>query len=533
MNSEKAYLLNILISYLRRENYTVDADDFTLQLSTHQSFPSLRSVTDTLDYFQITNLAVCVPKTALAELPPFFLAVIKENHGSTISQVSKTRRGLKLLKENGESTTLTIESFTKIWDGTILVIENEKQVSGNPQFSANRVVMGLAMLAISVWVITGNKVDWLTISYVLLSITGCALSAFVLLEKLRIPNKLSTRICHSASLNTSCSEVVNSKSSGILPWLDLSDLSMIYFVGVLIITLSLGINPSFFGILGLLSIPVLVYSIYTQAITLKKWCPLCLGIAATIISMNVFLFFAFDQFTVNISPNYFIAACTILLSPGLGWYYLKPLIKSSGDLQALKTQYLKFRRNKEIFSFFLFRKKQPGIISQRAETRLLFGNPEAEFTITAVTNPTCGFCKDAFFKYDRLLKNYGERFKLNMIMGVDISEKDTGYKVARKLYDLYQENPDQAYEAMSDWYSNRNYEQWNAETRKVPESQAQDALSHHRDWCIANHIPGTPITLLGDYFYPKEYDIADLSLFMEDLIEDGQLFMKPTEKQLR
>jgi len=79
--------LTILSNYLKREQYRVNEKNLKLQLLSNPDYPSVKSITDSLDYFNIDNLAANVPKDALEQLPNFFLAIIVKEHKTTIAQV--------------------------------------------------------------------------------------------------------------------------------------------------------------------------------------------------------------------------------------------------------------------------------------------------------------------------------------------------------------------------------------------------------------------------------------------------------------
>ena len=76
MNKSENHLVKILQSYLKKEGYSINLDDFKLQLLSNPSYPSVKSITDTLDYFGVENIAANVPKDALNQLPNFFLAIL-------------------------------------------------------------------------------------------------------------------------------------------------------------------------------------------------------------------------------------------------------------------------------------------------------------------------------------------------------------------------------------------------------------------------------------------------------------------------
>lgn len=66
---------NLILKLPHRSNvYSVKRQDLHLQLLSHNEYLSLKSITDTQDYFGTENIAANIPKDILSQLPNYLLA---------------------------------------------------------------------------------------------------------------------------------------------------------------------------------------------------------------------------------------------------------------------------------------------------------------------------------------------------------------------------------------------------------------------------------------------------------------------------
>ena len=99
----------------RIRNY--DKKDLELQLQIHPNYPSFQSVTDTLDYFDIDNIAVEVPLEALDQLPKSFISLVKEENREEIVSVIKTNTTIEVTDaEQGRSLIKLIDTLEALDD---------------------------------------------------------------------------------------------------------------------------------------------------------------------------------------------------------------------------------------------------------------------------------------------------------------------------------------------------------------------------------------------------------------------------------
>lgn len=530
MDKKDKHLIDMIQSYLKRENYSINKDDLTLQLLSNQSFPSVKSITDTLDYFSVKNIAVSIPKSALAELPPNFVAVMKER-SQAIVLVTQSAKGIKLFKTDGTHEKLDRDAFSERWTGTIIAIEGETQKASKPRLVLENALIPLVLIAMGAIVSNIIQFNLQGLIYALLSTMGLVVSYYLVQEDLGVHNETTAKICNSASANTSCEEVVKSNNSRLFKVFSLSDISITYFTSLLLITALLGFNQHFFGILSALSIPVVLYSLYSQAFLLKKWCPLCLVVGLLLTGQFITSLVS----TTPLLPD-LLFSVKALAVPGiiyLFWLYLKSMIKDSQELRQTKTDFLKFKRTENLFAKMLAENPKGSSVLLDDRLKITFGNPDARLTIYSVTNPLCGYCTASFKVFDQLLKAHGSRFKLHIVFSVPTESTDQhSTQIAQRIIELYKQNQEKAYEALHNWYHEKDADQWLSQYGLPGDASAFNVLVESKTWCRENNIQGTPTVLIDQYLFPPAYKTEDLFYLIDDLTGDDIPQLIPAEPVL-
>jgi uncharacterized membrane protein len=335
-----------------KNNVHINQDELKLQLQSHPSYPSLHSVTGVMDHFSIPNLAIKVPQTqeVLEQLPSGFLAVTNEDGIEDIAYVEKKKERFKIRSQSNDSKTITSIDFLSIWNGVLIAIEPEEG-EVNKQFSQRTILLALIIVVfagISVYAFFNSSM--FSATHFLLSSIGFMISVLIVKHDLGIQTQLENSFCN-LSKKTSCDAVLNGKGSVIFNKIKLSDLSLVTFLGyVFIYVLSSMINVHselLMAILSLCGVAVALYSVYYQAIVIKKWCPLCLGIVGVlVVQASSILLMDVTHFTFIPSLTSLLAVFTGFALAITSWYFLKPLLQSKNDFTTLQVTHQKFKRTR-------------------------------------------------------------------------------------------------------------------------------------------------------------------------------------------
>ena len=506
--------LHILIEYLKTESYHIDRQKFKERLLSDPN-NIVTSITNTLDYFEIKNIVAEVPKDSLNNLPNTFIAQFSKNNQFTFVLVKKGNDKLNITTDGKNTISINNEEFLENWTGLIIAIEKNEKPKKNVNQKENILKIIIAV-CVSLAIL---QVSWVTKSvlqtgYFTLSIIGFAISYGIVKEKLNL-NSVPSKFC-TLTKNSNCETVLNSKESKIFGFIDLSDSSIVYFSFV---ALAFVYNPSnaLFNILSLLSLPIIIYSIFYQKFKIKKWCPLCLGIAFVLTLQFILTIFTFKN-----SIFEYQEIIVLLLLFGFAssiWFIIKPLLITKQKYNNLKTENLTFRRNHHLFlPYYHSLKAIDTSISNSIEIKLGSNNPLV--TLTAITNPLCETCFEVHDVYMKLLKIYPNKLQVNFRFFVPYANRnDPRTQISERFLQLYNEKDKEVFQcAFGDWYNKTSIVKWQNKWSYSDNQKYNNVLQKQKEWCLKNRIDYTPTLIINGKLFPKIYDSKDIENFIEPIL---------------
>ncbi|MEP0266367.1 vitamin K epoxide reductase family protein [Dokdonia sp.] len=516
----------LIISLLYSNHiYTVSTNDVHLQLVSHPEYPSVKSITDTLDYFGIENITANVPKDVLHQLPDNFLALIQQENEKQLVHIS-VKKKIHLKKADGKTIKQSREQFIQQWTGTIIAIEkNEKrELSSSFKTIKTEPLFFIVLLVSTLFLQIYLGTTWIVKGELFLCLLGMMAGYFITKEELGIKDKRITKLCSSLSKTGSdCGSLINSKELKGVRYIPFKTLVMVYFISLYLIVSILGFEVTILLSLSALSIPVVIASVYIQAITLKKWCLLCVVTSMILMAQFGLAITAFSGWDMTLS--YLIFSAIIVIWTAIGWTQIKKLWKHKIEHQKVRQEYFRFKRNKTLFKQALHENAPiptNDIISSYA---LTFGNENAAIKIVAITNPLCGYCSEPFETYARLITYYPNQVQISLVFNTPLDVKNKATEITMQVIRLYQQNKMLAWNALLDWYREKNVTSWTEKYPKKEEITANstlEILTNYSGWCQQNNMNYTPETIINNRAFPKDpYQLSDLLFFIDDLILDA------------
>ena len=206
-------MIAILEKYLHKNNYFHLAKaDVKLQLLSHPDYPSLKAITDTLDYFGVANIAINAPKEALDQLPVSFLALLNTQQSDSGVMATKKKNKIALHFEDGHRKILSEHEFKEIWTGDTVVIEEALYKEKSINYGSGVLVF----LLVSVFaMLQAVSFSWPSFILSLLSLAGLYLS--YLTERSRptriSPNSRSKRAGSPRARRVSTADSVTTRAA--------------------------------------------------------------------------------------------------------------------------------------------------------------------------------------------------------------------------------------------------------------------------------------------------------------------------------
>ena len=517
------HLLQIL---LERNQIKVDGQELQFQLQSHPSYPSLHSLTGVLTHFGVENLPITVPSTqeVFDQLPETFLGQVQGRGPSALVIVSKKGDQVDLTHENKSSERISTEAFLEQFTGVVLAVE---PATGAVEGKGKSQRAKWALLAITLASLTGfllySGLAPVTGLFLLTIILGGFISGVILQQEQGVQTLVGNAFCSGATSKRSCDAVLGSKGAVLAGDYKLSDLSLSYFAGLMLASLllwvqNLAMTPIY--MIALLAIPVTIYSIYYQYVKVKKWCTLCMAIVGVVWTQAAIGLTQGIDFSVLNEGVLFSVFLGFALSFTL-WLFLAPAVRSIQKLDETRIEYLKFKKNFELFQT-LHAKSEPVDIAIPDAEEMVFGNPNAALNITIISSPLCMYCVEVHEQIEQILDKYPDaaRIQLRFYSQTEALD-DPGLRVCVKAWELYDQKGAKAcLEGLHAIYSDQRADKWLEVWGDAADSAPYVAtLKKQEEWCNETKITFTPEILVNGRSFPSEYNRSDLIYFIQDLQE--------------
>jgi hypothetical protein len=298
------------------------------------------------------------------------------------------------------------------------------------------------------------------------------------------------------------------------------DLGIIYFSFQLI---SLGIFPeaiSTIYCLGLVAALFPFYSIYKQAVVIKKTSLHCLSIILTLILQAIIsLKISVPE---NDLKNGWLLLFLLFVIVTLCRMALRSVLKRFMALEKVERNFRTIRHNRDFFVAFY--QNQEIIDDSEIDSipNITIGNPAASVAISLIIDPINGNSRKYFSTLNKLLEVYPSALFLKIIFNTTTSKnKKLSQVLSYWIYNAYMVNNQTGIRFLQDILTKgnrlieKNYSHVHSQTISHPKS----FLEIHEKWCRQNNILSTPSILINNRAYPIIYDTSDLKHYIEEFIQ--------------
>lgn len=516
-NERPIEVIRLLINHLK---ITVTNTSLREKLKKHPDYPSLLSISDTLDSLHIQNAALKLQPEQFKELEAPFIAHLHSNDGEFVLVTSLNKDYVSFSDGSDKENKVAYNDFYYLWSGIVLIVEATEQ-SGEKDYLQKRkqeilnslrvptTILIISILAL-VCILQKGFTNWSEYVFILTKFSGLTISIFLLIVQLGIVNTFVNNFCEIGKKGK-CNNVLNSSSSKLFSWLSWSEIGLLYFSGSLLAILMLPVNHWFLlKISNMLALPYTIWSVYYQARVIKSWCVLCLVTQILLwVEFIVNYPFTFDKGLVINEIVVFIQAFSI---PAVIWIFIKPLIIQAKKLDTTLQALQKFKNNPLLFQASLANQKEVSLPSISGIQPIHLGNPGANNTILMVSNPFCKPCAKAHEDLEKIIKD-NPHIKVEIVV---LTCGDTDGKrldVAQHLLAL-QASSNKTANALVDWYAEgiNNIESWK---KKYPITEVEpqyfiEMAKAHCDWCFFANITATPTFFINGFEKPSIYELSDI-----------------------
>lgn len=528
----KTNLPNVAINYLQQLKVPFTKKAVKAYMTENAFYPSLFSISDTLDKYHVPNEAYSVEPEHFDQLVPPFITYCKNlPTGKDFVLVTAMDSGhVTYIGETDKPITVTRDVFKEMWQNVVLIGESNAQ-SSEPNYQKNvakekaaatktrgLIAGGAVLLLLAIASFFSGLVSeaylyagWITVTKLL----GTAIAVLLLVYELDKSNAFVKNLC-TAGKQTNCDAVLNSKASGIMgiKW---SEAGFFYFAATTLFLFYPGID--FAAKLPWLAIAAtgvglyIPFSLYYQYKVVKQWCPLCLATQAVLLLEVLWAVFSYWRWPVaplvDLPLISAIVICIVL--PLVAWYGLKQLFYDAKDKTLYAAGYKRLLYNPDYFNQLLQEQTQAPDGWQALGINI--GNPNASTTIIKVCNPYCGPCAKAHPVLEEIIHRNPD-INLKVIFTASNKPEDRGAQPVKHLLALAARNDSVLTEkSMDDWYmaDKKDYDAFAAKYPLNGELDEQgDKLTAMSKWCNEAGIVATPTIFINGKQLPETYQISEL-----------------------
>lgn len=484
------------------------------EISTHSDYPSITAVTDFLDAGNMQYNAVQADASYIHEFNYPLIAHIKESGNEYMHIIAN------------ENAWDTQKEITQYWSGIVLypgknatwANEENTQVTKMALqkniFAAIGICIGLTLF---LWAaLNSSSVLWNVFG--LLSLIGLIVAFFILAAELGFQNKIVKQVCGAVSAG-GCETVLQSKQAKSIFGFTPADAGLIYFATQFVAFLFVPFYPAFANVmycLALTGIAVAGWSIYTQAIIIKKYCALCLALVSILILQFGISLATVSFVELTLIPFMAYAAALLLMAAIL--FPIKQLLKNNTKLQQKAAELRKWKTDAAIFEELI--SKEQEVNTNIWENDLVLGNPSAPILITVACNPYCGPCAKAHELLDTLLAQHPQEVAVQVRLFCNPAEPTEMRTLATTalLKKAASINDNKQLQVMlSDWFHLMDLNKWSTIWNPNENIIVKTELEAHHNWSQQSNIRFTPTFFINGKALPIKYNIDDFQKILPDL----------------
>ncbi|MCI1189902.1 thioredoxin domain-containing protein [Hymenobacter sp. DH14] len=485
------------------------------EISTHPDYPALTSVVNFLESGGMSYHAVKASPEYIQEFTYPVLAHI-QSPGQEYMHIVPDAKYWDTQNE-----------ITQNWSG-IVVVPGEKATWNTRENSAylrsehekQGVIWAICFITL---ILIGFSVyrlpNLLLNAFGLLAFAGILTSILLQGNELGFQSQTIKQVCGLIN-ESGCERVMKSNYgrgfAGITP----ADASLIYFITqfLLYIAGSLGYFPLFSGLVTIayMTIGVIAWSIYTQAVKLKEWCALCVAVVA-ILSSQVLLAFSLNIQLGNLGSMGAFTACAAILAALL--LPVKRLVKVN-NANKIKLSELKKWKTDGLLFISQWQQEKP-IDDTKWHNDLILGSIHSPLWITVACNPYCNPCAKTHQKLDDLLERYNG--KLSVQIRLMATPDDANNKITQATRAILQKaawgmTQVDLQAMMTSWFEKMNLQSWADLWKPDITLDVQKRLEQHQQWMTQTRITYTPTLFLNGRKIPGRYSLEDIEPLLPQLL---------------
>lgn len=388
---------HILKSHLHELGVKVPNSIIRHQLETPVG-DTMRGISDALDSLNIENNVYNLPEEYLCELDYPYLMVLP--HRKDIFVVVTNDREKKEALPDWEGVVLTARKTDKTPIYKYVWLRNVAEWFENHQIH-------IACIIFLVSLIINAFPDYMAICHIVISIIGLWISCFLLNKEYN--GSTPDKYCKIGRI-IDCEQVLESKGSHFLGFLNMSDLSFLFFSTQIFLPVFHNNWQSYSYLLNLVGCIFTLYSVVYQVVFARKICIYCMSINFMVWMDSFLLVLNHSTMSLNKPLLFLLSGMTSYML--LYWISRLFSLRSQNESQKSKVSVL---YNRDLFDWFLSKERKIDNVDDKYTD---VGGEDNGDVITMFVHPNCKNCK-------RVYRYVPELRKKTIVKLVSLDSDDT------------------------------------------------------------------------------------------------------------
>jgi|GEM_PF-2058766 len=517
---------SIIHAFLEKANVPFTDLGLRQTIKAHPEAGSLLAIGDILDDYNIENISVRVHGDELNKIGTPFISQLEKPKREFVLVTNVDINGVEYVNRHHALGRLPLSEFKEKWGGIALMTEVTDN-SREKDYRANRIknvlfnlrvpfVTAVFFLLTLYWGIYRHLPirDGYYVVLFSLFFTGVIITTLLVIQAIGKENSLVHRIC-SAGKFTHCNNILESpaaKLRGLVGW---SDIGWVYFLGNLLSLLTIRDALPVLQLINVCALPYTFWSIYYQWKIGKQWCPFCLAVQAILwLTFIVSTLYLNGMDFRGMTVDSCVATGSLFLLPATLAWFIFPFINQAVKTAPLQRELQRIRTSEAFFNATLdgmervsFEEHGPGIV---------FGNDQAPFEMTVVSNPYCAPCSRIHKRVMELLSKFPNQLKLRYVFAVaPEGDEQRNYAIRYLIAASRQYGWEDTERIYAAWYQSQNMNELCKKFPVEPDDVEINAIMRaHKDWCKRAGIEETPTIYLNGRRFPEGYEVEDLKYFI-------------------
>ena len=418
----------------------------------------------------------------------------------------------------------------KNWSGVLLKAEPTKRIADKENSNALKeekrfrvASITLILAAVGLLAITLLQAfSWALLLLVVTVIAGLLTGYLLFAKDIGITYRTVESFCN-AGTGAGCGKVLRSEEGKLFGFITFSDLTLGYFAAQLAaigLLVPLWVGSGLLSVLGLVSmiaLPMIGYSIWLQAVKINEWCRLCLvvsGVLALQATIFGYLFYSGVLNPLAVALPESIATLSLFGLAGSSLLLLKQTVQQKNRALQDEMAAARIKNSPDVFRSLLYKQRQ--VDTTPFEHDFLIGKPYAPVKLTMAVNLYCGPCKNELEQAKELFSIYPEQVSLSLRFLKSGDNGETSSILLKAWLHHLRElksGPLSGQVLVNQWYNimdKKTFESLHSLNGKISSVELKENTQTHYSWIQKAEISKTPTTFMNGYELPSAYRMKDL-----------------------